>query len=89
MPSNRLTSAYLTTHRFAPALRPGGSAIIATFAPDGPEKCSGPPCVRYSPDSLLRELGEGFRLDEWVRESHQTPFNTVQQFGYQRIIRIG
>jgi SAM-dependent methyltransferase len=32
------------------ALRPGGSAIIATFAPDGPEKCSGLPCVRYCPD---------------------------------------
>jgi SAM-dependent methyltransferase len=42
------------------ALRPGGSAIIATFAPDGPEKCSGLPWVRYSPDSLLRELGEDF-----------------------------
>ena len=28
------------------ALRPGGSAIIATFAPDGPEKCSGLHCVR-------------------------------------------
>ena len=71
------------------ALRPGGSAIIATFAPDGPEKCSGLPCVRYSPDSLLRELGEEFRLDEWVRESHETPFETVQEFGYQRFTRVG
>ena len=70
------------------ALRPGGSAIIATFAADGPEKCSGLPCVRYSPDSLLRELGEGYRLDEWVRESHQTPFETVQEFGYQRFTRV-
>jgi SAM-dependent methyltransferase len=69
------------------ALRPGGSAIIATFAQDGPEECSGLQCVRYSPDSLQRELGAGFRLDEWVRESHQTPFGTVQQFGYQRFTR--
>ena len=51
------------------ALRPGGSAIIATFALDGPERCSGLSCVRYSPDSLLRELGEGFRLDEWLTRS--------------------
>ena len=28
------------------ALRPGGSAMIATFAPEGPEKCSGLQCVR-------------------------------------------
>ena len=69
------------------ALRPGGSAIIATFAQDEPEKCSGLQCVQYSPDSLQRELGAGFRLDEWVRESHQTPFGTVQQFGYQRFTR--
>lgn len=69
------------------ALRPGGSAIIATFAPDGPEKCSGLQCVRYSPDSLQPELGAGFRLDEWVRETHRTPFGTVQQFGYQRFTR--
>ena len=70
------------------AVRAGGSVIIATFAQDGPEKCSGLPCVRYSPDSLQRELGAGFRLDEWVRESHETPFGTVQQFGYQRFTRI-
>lgn len=71
------------------ALRPGGSAVIATFAPDGPERCSGLQCVRYSPDSLARELGAGFRLDEWVRESHQTPFGTMQEFGYQRLTRTG
>ena len=70
------------------ALRPGGSAIIATFAHDGPDKCSGLQCVRYSPDSLERELGEGFRLEEWVRESHPTPFGTVQQFGYQRFTKL-
>lgn len=70
------------------ALRSGGSAIIATFAHDGPETCSGLPCLRYSPDALERELGDGFRLEEWVRESHSTPFGTVQQFGYQRLTRV-
>ena len=69
------------------AVRPGGSVIIATFAPEGPEKCSGLPCVRYSPDSLVQEFGAGFRLEEWVREHHQTPFGTVQEFGYQRLTR--
>lgn len=69
------------------ALRPGGSAIIATFSQDGPEQCSGLQCVRYSPDSLQRELGACFRLDDYVRESHETPFGTVQQFGYHRFTR--
>lgn len=70
------------------ALRPGGTAIIATFAPEGPEKCSGLHCVRYSPESLQRELGDGFRLDEWIRENHETPAGTVQQFGYHRFTRL-
>ena len=74
--------------RMRAALRPGGSAIIGAFAPDGPEKCSGLQCVRYSPDLLQRELGDGFRLDEWVRESHQTPSGVVQAFGYHRFTRI-
>ena len=73
--------------RLRRALRPGGSAIIATFAPDGPEQCSGLSCVRYSPDSLAQALGDEFRLDEWIRESHRTPVGTVQQFGYQRFTR--
>jgi SAM-dependent methyltransferase len=74
--------------RLRTALRTGGSAIIATFAPDGPDRCSGLPCVRYSPDSLLRELGDEFRLDEWVRESHQTPSGIRQEFGYHRFTRV-
>ena len=38
---------------------------------------------------VQRELGVEFRLEEWVRESHQTPFGTVQEFGYQRFTRAG
>ncbi len=38
-------------------LKIGGTAIITTFAPDGPEKCSGLPVARYSPDTLAEELG--------------------------------
>ena len=74
--------------RLRAALQPGGSAIIATFAPDGPEQCSGLRVVRYSPDSLQQELGDGFRLEEWVRESHETPSGTIQEFLYQRFTRM-
>jgi len=34
-----------------------GSVIVATFALDGPERCSGLPVVRYSPQSLAAEMG--------------------------------
>lgn len=71
------------------ALNTGGSAIIATFAPDGPEKCSGLPVARYSPDALEATLGAGFRLLEAVRESHATPFGTTQEFWYSRFVRQG
>jgi SAM-dependent methyltransferase len=73
--------------RLQQAVKPGGTAIIATFAPDGPEKCSGLPVVRYSPDALESELGAGFQLQEAVRESHATPFGTTQEFWYSRFFR--
>lgn len=44
------------------AVRPGGYVIVATFAEDGPEKCSGLPVMRYQPDSLHAEFGEPFQL---------------------------
>ena len=43
--------------RLKRALKTGGHAIIATFAMDGPEKCSGLPVVRYDAASLGRTLG--------------------------------
>jgi trans-aconitate methyltransferase len=64
------------------ALKPGGHAIIATFAPDGPEKCSGLPVMRYDAESLGRTLGSAFKLVEARREAHVTPWNAVQQFQF-------
>jgi trans-aconitate methyltransferase len=31
------------------AVMPGGHVILATFAPDGPDRCSGLPVLRYDP----------------------------------------
>jgi ubiquinone/menaquinone biosynthesis C-methylase UbiE len=64
------------------AVRPGGHVIIATFAEDGPEKCSGLPVMRYKPDTLHAEFGSAFQLLEHEKESHYTPSGTVQQFVY-------
>ena len=64
------------------ALMPGGRAIIASFAPDGPERCSGLPVQRYSSESLATELGQEFRLENCRNENHQTPAGNVQRFQY-------
>ncbi len=69
------------------ALAPGGHAVIATFALDGPERCSGLPVVRYSADSLAGELGADFHLIESVPETHVTPAGVEQRFMYARFTR--
>jgi SAM-dependent methyltransferase len=74
--------------RLAKALRPGGHAIIATFAPDGPERCSGLPIVRYGPDDLAQTLGRGFHLVESRRHDHVTPGGNTQRFQFSRFLRI-
>ena len=64
------------------ALASGGLAIIATFAPDGPEKCSGLSVRRYDAESLSRELGPSLHLlDSW-RENHVTPWASSQAFNW-------
>lgn len=77
--------AYLTAA--ASALESGGGMIIATFAPDGPEKCSGQPVVRYDAQSLMREAGEDFELLESCGETHVTPGGVRQSFNYCRFQR--
>ena len=64
------------------ALRPSGHVIIATFAENGPEKCSGLPVQRYSVEALSAELGHDFTLIKSCREAHRTPWGSVQEFIY-------
>lgn len=71
---------YIRTLRAA--TEPGSRAILATFAPDGPEKCSGLPVQRYSPESLAARLGAPFELTEAEHETHVTPWGTEQRFVY-------
>ena len=71
------------------AVKPGGHVIVATFAEDGPEQCSGLPVMRYRADDLHDEFGDAFILQKHQKESHQTPFGTVQQFVYCYCRRIG
>jgi ubiquinone/menaquinone biosynthesis C-methylase UbiE len=64
------------------AVRANGHVIIATFAEDGPEKCSGLPVMRYCPETLHAEFGKAFHLVKHSKEVHHTPFGTEQQFIY-------
>jgi hypothetical protein len=61
--------------------------VIATFALEGPPKCSGLPVVRYSGETLAAELGADFRLVETLNELHRTPTGGAQAFSYNRFIR--
>jgi 2-polyprenyl-3-methyl-5-hydroxy-6-metoxy-1,4-benzoquinol methylase len=60
----------------------GGLVIIATFALDGPERCSGLAVERYDPEKLARELGASFRLLECWRDDHVTPWGAKQAFNW-------
>lgn len=64
------------------SVRSGGHAIVASFSPEGPPKCSGLEVVRYSPTAMHAEFGEGFRLLDSMRENHLTPSGVTQAFVY-------
>ncbi len=64
------------------ALEPGGHLIIATFAMDGPTRCSGLDCVQYSPESLHSVIGSEYRLRGSLKEEHITPKGGTQNFLY-------
>lgn len=64
------------------AVPAGGWLIMATFAEDGPERCSNLPVCRYSPGQLAATLGSGFVLVDALRETHVTPAQGEQKFIY-------
>jgi SAM-dependent methyltransferase len=77
---------YVDTLRHA--LAPDGAAVIATFAPDGPETCSGLPVVRYDGAGLAAVLGAGFEPVTERREEHVTPGGRVQPFTWTAFRRV-
>ena len=62
------------------ALKPGGHLIVATFALDGPERCSGLPVVRYDADALAAAFGPTFERRSDLRVTHRTPGGGEQNF---------
>jgi 2-polyprenyl-3-methyl-5-hydroxy-6-metoxy-1,4-benzoquinol methylase len=73
-------AAYIA--RLEQALKIGGHAIIATFALDGLDRCSGLPVVRHDAASLGRALGPGVELIRAKRHEHATPWGSPQIFQF-------
>jgi len=84
-------AAYIAA--MATALRPGGHAVLSTFADDGPETCSGLPVVRYAPEDLGRTLADlapdAFKPVASSRHVHRTPGGADQRFQTTVFRRLG
>lgn len=65
----------------------GSHLILATFAADGPESCSGLPVARYSPQELRAAVGAGWAPGLTLREEHRTPGGGVQPFTWAAFTR--
>jgi hypothetical protein len=61
------------------ALDVGGALVMATFAADGPETCSGLPVARYDATDL-EQLLNGFTVVASRRDEHITPSGAIQPF---------
>lgn len=70
------------------ALKPGGVAVIGTFAPDGPEKCSGLPVARHDVGTMQAILGPDFTLVGHRRHAHRTPWGAQQNFQFSSFRRL-
>jgi len=79
-------SAYL--NRLRRCLQPGGHAIIATFALDGPETCSDLPVMRYDPQGLSAVLGDAFTLIAERMHMHPTPWGSPQSFQFSLLRKV-
>lgn len=69
------------------SVKPGGHVVVATFAPNGPEQCSGLPVVRYAPEQLHGEFGSAFELVGHALEDHVTPWGSTQHFVYCHCVK--
>lgn len=64
------------------ALKPGAHIVVATFAPDGPERCSGLEVARFDADAIHDAFGTGFEKVGAAEERHLTPWGSEQAFVY-------
>lgn len=93
---DRATFHFLTTDdqiakylaRARKNIKEDGFLVIGTFSDSGPKKCSGLEVKRYSEKLLEDQLGAGFRRINCLRENHETPFKTLQNFLFCSFKRV-
>jgi SAM-dependent methyltransferase len=66
----------------ARCLRERGYLLVATFAPDGPDRCSNLPVCRYDAAGLAARFAPAFEPVAEAREEHRTPGGATQPFTY-------
>lgn len=64
------------------ATHSGSYAVIATFAPDGPDMCSGLPVQRWSSEDLAQRFKSHFEFVRSERHEHTTPWGSNQPFTF-------
>jgi ubiquinone/menaquinone biosynthesis C-methylase UbiE len=69
------------------AIRAGGTLIIATFALDGPPRCSGLDVARYSPEQLAAVFRPAFAPVQTSAFVHHTPGGAEQRFSVAVLVR--
>ncbi len=82
-PADRAAYAALA----ARTVTPGGTLVLAGFAPDGPTHCSGLPVSRRTAEQLAAEFGDAFTLEHAETQAHHTPSGSVQAFTWVRLRR--
>ena len=70
------------------ALGDGGYLVVATFAENGPTRCSGLDAARYSAEALSRELGQGFESMMSKEEVHTPPAGGEQSVLYCKLRKV-
>lgn len=64
------------------AIKANGYFVLATFGPEGPQRCSGLDIRRYSVQRLQDLFGDRLHLGGHHLEDHRTPMGSTQQFLY-------
>lgn len=72
----------------ARSLERGGYLILGTFAPNGPDRCSGLPVQRYDAESIETVFGRKFALIGDTTEIHMTPSGKEQFFTWTVLCRM-
>ena len=73
--------------RVEDAVAPGGHLVLATFAADGPESCSGLPVTRNSAEDLVEMFRGSFDLVDSTTRDHVTPWGAAQSFTHALFAR--